>query len=200
MKIARAVLVSLLIFMSSGCYAEMTGTVVDAETGASIEGAVVLVEWTVTKGMPGMTVTERYKVVETKTDKDGKATISGVLNPQVNPPVVVIYKAGYVAWNNEFIFPDYKKRTDFKWGEDQLFKLERFRKGYSYSKHLLFFRPIVHSAGDSKTLPNMYQAFSWETTMAAREEELLRNKKKLTPTETEDRLWQEIMRELYFQK
>ena len=200
MKIQHAFLALIIILLTSGCNAEMTGTVVDAETGAPIEGAVILVEWTVTKGVPGMTVTERYRVVETITDKDGKATISGVLNPQVNPPVIVIYKAGYVAWNNEFIFPNYKKRTDFKWGETQLFKLERFRKGYSYSKHLLFFRPIVHSAGDSKTLPNMYQAFSWETTMAAREEELLRNKKKLRPTETEDRLWQEIMQELYLQK
>ena len=66
-----------MLIMTPGCYAEMTGTVVDAETGAPIEGAVVLVEWTVTKGVPGMTVTETYKVIEKITDKEGKVKIPG---------------------------------------------------------------------------------------------------------------------------
>jgi hypothetical protein len=49
----------------------MTGTVQDAETGAPIEGAVVFVEWTKTKGLPGLTSTKVYKIVEVETDKDG---------------------------------------------------------------------------------------------------------------------------------
>ena len=107
-----AFIVLALIFLTAGCYGEITGTVIDAETGQPIEGAVVLVEWTVTKGL-GLTYTQSYQVIEVVTDKDGKATVSGVFNPFVNPPHVTIYKKGYVAWNNEYIFPDYKKRTDF---------------------------------------------------------------------------------------
>jgi len=71
MRAMRTILSLLLILTISGCYPEMTGTVQDAETGAPIEGAVVFVEWTKTKGLPGLTSTKVYKIVEVETDKDG---------------------------------------------------------------------------------------------------------------------------------
>ena len=58
MKFITPCLAILLVFMVTNCSAEITGTVVDAETGKPIEGAVVLVEWTMTKGVPGMSHTE----------------------------------------------------------------------------------------------------------------------------------------------
>ncbi|MCK9418015.1 MAG: carboxypeptidase-like regulatory domain-containing protein [Nitrospirae bacterium] len=127
-----------------GCYAGITGKVIDAETQQPVEGAVVLVEWTKTKGVPGMAATESYKVIEMLSDKEGKVTISGVLDPWVNPPHITVYKKGYVAWNNEFIFPDYKKRTDFKWENEQIIKLYSFRKEYLRKDHVFFLHSMTH--------------------------------------------------------
>lgn len=135
----------LFIFITtSSCYADMTGTVVDVETGEPIASAVVLVEWTKTKGVPGMTHTESYKVVEKVTDNEGKFTVSGVLNPFVSRPDITVYKRGYVAWNNKFIFPDYRKREDFKWQRGYVFKMERFKEEYSFIKHQSFISGAAH--------------------------------------------------------
>lgn len=157
-----------MLIMTPGCYAEMTGTVVDAETGAPIEGAVVLVEWTVTKGVPGMTVTETYEVIEVVSDKEGRANISGVFNPSVNPPHVTVYKAGYVAWNDEFIFPDYKKREDFRWQDNYVFKLEKFKPEYNYIDHWGFILDSIHvGAMEKKKL--IRDAAKWEEYKASEE-------------------------------
>ncbi len=137
MQIKHIVLAVATLFMLAGCYTEITGTVVDAETGQPIEGVVVLVEWTKTHGF-GDTYTESYKVIEAVTDNDGKATISGTFSPTVNRPHVTVYKKGYVAWNNEYIFPDYKKRMDFSWSNGYVFRLERFKDSYSYIEHESF--------------------------------------------------------------
>lgn len=137
MKTKQIILAVAILFLTSSCYAEMTGTVVDAETGKPIEGAVMLVVWTKTKGL-GLTYTETYKVIEVVTDKAGQLKVSKVYNPFVNPPYITIYKKGYVAWNNKFIFPDYRKREDFKWQRGYVFKMERFKNEYTYSDHVSF--------------------------------------------------------------
>ena len=69
MKSLTPCLALLLVFMVGICSAEITGTVVDAETGKPIEGAVVLIQWTKTKGALGMTHHEIYKIFETETDQ-----------------------------------------------------------------------------------------------------------------------------------
>lgn len=168
MKIKGIILsLGLMIFMSSGCYAEMTGTVVDADTGEPIEGAVVLVEWTITKGMPGMTHTESYEVREALTDQKGNVRISGVLNPLAKMHVTV-YKRGYVAWNSEFIFPDYRKRTDFKWQDDYLFKLEKFKENYTHDSHMSFVRPFF-AGFPSEKMDLISKALDWEEEKAFQE-------------------------------
>ena len=135
MKILTPGLAILLVFMVGSCSAEITGTVVDAETGKPIEGAVILVEWTMTKGVPGMSHTESYKVIEEITDKNGKFTLQELLIPLVHSPDITIYKKGYVAWNNEYTFPDYKKRSDFRLRDDNIYKLEKFKAEYDYNSH-----------------------------------------------------------------
>lgn len=147
--------ISILLF-ATGCEAEISGTVVDAETGQPIEGTVVLVEWTKTKGLPGMTHTEPYKVIEVISDKEGKVTISGVFNPMVNSPRVTLYKKGYVAWNNEYIFPKWEKRKDFKWTEGVIIKLEPFKKEYSRADHVYFLHTVTHWG------KLMNEAYRWE--------------------------------------
>lgn len=194
MKMKQLVFLSAMILMAPGCYAEMTGTVIDAETGQPIEGAVVLVEWSVEKGIPGMMITERIKVTESITDKDGKVQLAGHLNPSVNPPLVVIYKAGYVAWRSDFIFPDYIKRTDFDWQNHYVFKMEKFKKGYLHSKHISFLRMGLRLDASSK----LDRAYAWEWNAAEKEMELFRMKfKALRPGQSEKNVWDEIIKELY---
>jgi hypothetical protein len=133
--------------MATGCSASssaITGTVVDAETSTPIEGAVLLVEWTKTKGVPGMSATEVYKAIEAVTDKDGKFFISGLHDLFVNPPRVTIYKKNYVGWNIEYIFPNYRKRTDFKWEEGIVIKLEPYKEEYSRTDHVFFLHGVTH--------------------------------------------------------
>ena len=176
MKIVQAFLFLVMILIAPGCNAEITGTVVDAETGAPIEGAVVLVEWIITKGLPGMTYHETYKVIETITDKEGMVAISGVFNPLVDPPDVTVYKRGYVAWNNKFIFPDYKKRTDFIFKNGYVFRLEHFRPEYSYNAHLEFIGGAIHSGMALGNKNLMKSAIEWEGNKAFEERQRIKMK------------------------
>ncbi len=168
-----------LLFICSSCSASssgMSGTVIDAETRKPVEGAVVLVEWTKTKGF-GLTHTESYKVVEVLTDKDGKLKVSGVMDPFVNLPDVTVYKKGYVCWNSSIIFPDYRNRTDFKWGSNFIFKLEHFKPEYSYDKHVDFIRSCIGSSQNLEAKQMIYGAFAWERELAMQE----RIKKGISP-------------------
>ncbi len=129
----------------------------DAETNQPIEGAVMLVEWTITKGPLGLAYTESYKIVEIVSDQQGLVIIEeGVLNPWVNPPRVTVYKRGYVAWNNEFIFPDYRERKDFRWIDGVAFRLEGFRKEYCRADHVFFVHTVSHWG------KLLIEAFRWE--------------------------------------
>jgi hypothetical protein len=152
-----AVMLSLVI--TAGCYAETTATVVDVETGKPIEGAVVLVEWTKTKGVPGMSHTESAKVIEVVSDKDGKVVISGNIDPLVDPPNITIYRKGYVAWHSRWIFPSWENRKDFQWRSGNVYGLEKFKDTYSYTDHQLFVsRAINDTIGweSKKTFIRMY--------------------------------------------
>ncbi|MCC7202475.1 MAG: carboxypeptidase regulatory-like domain-containing protein [Nitrospirae bacterium] len=151
MKIKYIFLLIAVFVITSGCYATITGKVLDAETGEPVEGAVVLVEWTKTKGF-GLTYTESYKVIEAVTDKEGKVMISGTFNPLVNPPDLTVYKKGYVAWNNKFIFPKYEKRKDFKWEKNYIIKMDRFKPEYKYSEHVSFIHSAIHLGLGEKKL------------------------------------------------
>lgn len=144
MKLRYVLLLFLVSLPMYGCYPGITGKVVDAETDRPIEGAVVLVEWTKTKGF-GLTYTESFKVVEVLSNKDGAFTIPGVYNPLVNSPDLTVYKPGYVAWNNKIIFPDYRKREDFSWKSGNTFKLYKFKDTYSYIDHEGFTMSAVNS-------------------------------------------------------
>ena len=165
MKLRQIFLAIMLLFMMIGCDKTITGIVVDAETGQPIEGAVILVEWTKVKGLPGMTHTESYKVVEAVTNKEGKASIEGVVAYFVSMPDIAIYKKGYVVWNNHYIFPDWKKRTDFKWENNYVFKLEKFKSVYSYDKHTRFIHMSHNHSMALEKKPLFLKAYRWEEDM-----------------------------------
>ncbi|MDH4226280.1 MAG: carboxypeptidase-like regulatory domain-containing protein [Deltaproteobacteria bacterium] len=173
----RLVLVCIVFFLS-GCYATISGTVIDAETGEPIEGAVVLAEWTVTKGAPGLTHTDSYKVIEAVTNKDGVAAVSGVFNPFVNKPSLTVYKKGYVAWNNQYIFPDYKKREDFKWQDGAVIRLERFKEGYMRDDHVRFIESVGSTHRNTEQKMNFKAAYFWEIVLASEERDIKAKKHK----------------------
>lgn len=176
--IRHIILLFALLYFTAGCHAcypDINGTVVDAETGQPIEGAIVLVEWTKRVGF-GDYHTESVKVVEVITDKDGKFKVTGIKNPLVDPPDMTIYKKGYVAWNNKIIFPEYSKR-DFKWQSGNLFRLDRFKEDYSYDKHVSFLRRTIGTSLNLESKKIIYNAFEWEDDLAQKE----RSKKGISP-------------------
>ena len=148
-----------------GGYPPISAIVVDAETGKTIEGAVVLVEWTNTHGI-GHSYTESYKVVEVISGKDGKVNIEGVYRPFLNKPHVTVYKKGYVAWNDEYIFPDNKKRGGFEWKGGQKFKLEKISAELSFIKHVSFIRSSIKSSQKFENKKAIFDAFEWERDLA----------------------------------
>lgn len=169
MRILYIVLM-ILLCMTPACMVTsktITGTVIDAETGKAIEGAVVLVEWTKAEGVPGMASTKSYKVVEVVTDKDGKFIVEDVKKILIDSPDVTVYKKGYVAWSSRIIFPDWRNRTDFKWGKTDTFKLEHFRPEYSYDKHTSFIHSVTNSSIATKQI--IAAAYRWEELKASDE-------------------------------
>jgi len=166
---ASAVLLIALIIYSQKIYFPIEGTVVDAETGKPIEGAVVLAEWTITRGI-ALTATEPYEAVEMTTTKNGKFNINiHVLNPFVNKPDLTIYKAGYVCWNNKFIFPGYKPIGEYMWKSNLTYAMEKFRKEYSYIEHVHFIESRVTTFTLVENKSAFIKAYWWER-LAAQEE------------------------------
>ncbi len=167
-KIAFVGLLSII----AGCYVPITGHIIDAETQQPIEGAVVLVEWTKTHGY-GDHWTESYKVVEAVSDNDGKVKLEGCFCPFTNPPDVTVYKKGYVAWNNKYIFPRYTTRKDFNWQYGFVHKMESFKKEYSYRDHVLFIHGCINYGLPENTKRSIEDAIDWEADLARQE---LKNK------------------------
>ena len=141
-KILGVAIVLVVIYLL-GIYLPITGTVVDAETGQPIEGAVVLVDWTKTEGI-GEHSTKSYKVEQVVTTKDGKFAVQGTMNWAVDSPNLTIYKKGYVAWSSRWIFPG-SNRDDFRWRSGNLYKLEVFKESYSYVEHRDFVTLSINS-------------------------------------------------------
>lgn len=129
--------VIIFVFTITGC-GGMTAIVLDVQTRQPIEGVVIVTEWKKSVESNGRKSLERYKMIEVITDKEGKAFIKGVSDHSVEEPSMTVFKSGYVAWNSEKIFPDNKKRTDFKWADTYIFELEKFNPNYDYETHLFF--------------------------------------------------------------
>lgn len=161
MNIKSIFLLMAVMIIATGCYGALQGKIVDAETGEPIEGAVAMAEWTRTKGF-GNTYTVSVKVSEAVSDKEGNFELDSCYSPFVNKPSLTIYKKGYAAWNNEYIFPDWQKRVGFEWKSGQVFRMERFREDYSYNSHRRFITAAINSTigkDDKKLIKN---AYSWE--------------------------------------
>ncbi len=157
-----------MLLLMSGCYLPMGGRVIDSETEQPIEGAVVLVEWNEAHGL-GLTYHTVYKIAETETDKQGKFSLPGAYNPMIDEPYLVIYKQGYVAWRNDTVFPSFEKRKDYDvWQHGHVYKLERFKDGYSRFRHAMFMDTGIIGASYEKT-PRFEEATTFENKAAGPE-------------------------------
>jgi hypothetical protein len=145
----------------------INGTVVDAETGKPVEGAIVLVEWTRRVG-PIDYHTTSVRAAEAITDVHGHFHVFGPIHPFVDPVNVTVYKKGYVAWNNKYVFPGFVQRNQMESVYDQI-QLERFQTYYSHEKHVFFIGSCILSTlayNDKKVLS---AAFEWEIDLAREE-------------------------------
>lgn len=101
-----------------------------SNTGKPIEGAVVVAQWTNTRGIPGLQYHNLHKIVETLTDKNGAFSLSGTSGFIINPPDMIIYKEGYLPWRNGSIFPD-KNLEKKEWDNNVTYKLDVFTDKYT---------------------------------------------------------------------
>ncbi len=144
--IRSALLIVIALFLSAcGHYPSINVKVVDAETSEPIEGAVLISHWNVVTGVIGMSSEKTYKVVEEVSDDNGHIHVPGASNSKLLAPTVNVYKKGYVAWNNEYIFPSLDKRKGYRWRNGYEFRLERFKEEYSRSDHVMFMKLRDHS-------------------------------------------------------
>jgi hypothetical protein len=117
-----------------------TARVIDAETGEPIAGAVYLaVWWDEVSGKKAWfegTSTEMAKFVEGTTGEDGLIEVPGfwTRNPFAKERTLTVYKPGHVMWNQEYVFPDYEKRTDFN-AKNREVQMEKWKSRYSYRDH-----------------------------------------------------------------
>ena len=180
----RLWIICIALFALSGCYLPLGGRVIDAETQQPIEGAVVLVQWTTTHGF-GFTYSTAYKIAETETNEKGEFTLPGAYNPFVDNPELVIYKQGYVGWRNDSVYIAKQnekgkiesraaRRTDYDvWVHGYVYKLERFKEGYSRSIHYLFLSGGLIGS-DVGTTPKFSAGATYERHAAAPEWEEIR--------------------------
>jgi hypothetical protein len=159
----------IMVLVVSGCSGSITGTVVDVDTKQPIEGAVVLVEWTKTSGKwIGLRATKLYEAIETVTDKNGKFSISGANSLFVNPPKIIVCKTNYIAWRNDYIFPEWKKKSEDGNQLQKVIQIIKFEKKYSHKEHLDFIEYGFMSLYDLSVLklPNFRKVIEQEKALA----------------------------------
>lgn len=140
MTITTRILLIVVVTLLSGCYPGISGKVVDGVTGNPLEGAVVLAQWSKSGGLPGLIHHNLYKIEETETDKEGNFSISGVYDPFVDPPKMVIYKKGFIPWRNDRDFKDklWSLYDKIIWQDNLTYRLEHWNNQYSKEALSLF--------------------------------------------------------------
>jgi hypothetical protein len=142
---------ALCLLLGGGCagIGTIRSQVVDAQTGQPVQGAVVLGVWTKGAGLPGLSHTELVGVREAETDADGRFELEQVRRWLLDEKSITVYKFGYVAWSNQFIFPSFQRREDTR--VPDTIRLDPFPFGGNHQDHMSFVRMATSSslsAGD----------------------------------------------------
>ena len=152
MKILRALLLFFAMIVTSGCmYPGITGKVVDSTTGQPIEGAIVLAEWVKVRGLPGLQYHDSHKNIESLTDKNGQFSLSGTIGFLLDPPIMLIYKEGYIPWRNDSIFPSSNTVKDHEWNNKVTYKLDVFTNKYTFEQLHDFMDYGIRGSGGRET-------------------------------------------------
>jgi hypothetical protein len=197
MKKQIIMLVISTVLIIGGCSGPLTGVIIDAETKQPIEGALIHAQWNAVKGF-GLTHTETYGIQEVKSNREGKFRIPGVilLAPDINPPLVIIYKRGYVAWDPEAVFrfptEDIQRRDDFKWAKDVVIEMEKFKIEYSHAMHLSFI-----DGGGIDLSEEFKDTIKWEKPYADREWVLFSKIRGKKDYKSQQDVFLDIVREIY---
>ena len=129
----------LVCFFNIACGARwmVKGQVVDAQTSLPISGAAVFIEWSESRGLPGLGYSSIVETAEDLTSAGGLFQVPkySTLSKDYR---MAVYKKGYVCWSSRKVFPTLEERTDFKLKGGMVIKLERFKEEYSKIKHASF--------------------------------------------------------------
>lgn len=126
----------LVVLIGTSSFGTIHGRVVDAQTGQPIAGAVVLGVWHRIAGLPGLYHHDLVDVREVETDAEGRFALERPGSLGVDEEAVTVYKFGYVAWSNLYIFPTSESRPNSRVPGE--IRLERFPKGQSHQRHISF--------------------------------------------------------------
>jgi hypothetical protein len=158
MKLLHVILLVIVLVSVSGCshYSDITGRVVDGVTGRPIIGAVVVAQWTNTRGILGLQYHNLHKIVETMTDNEGKFSLNGTSGFILNPPVMIIYKEGYVPWRNDMVFPSCNIVKNNEWKASMTYKLDVFTNKYATEQLSQFMNAAIIGLSDVPIFKKIY--------------------------------------------
>ena len=139
----------------TGCATTLRDQVLDAQTGQPIEGPVVLGVRTKGAGLPGLSHTELVGVREAETDAAGRFALDGASGLLLDEQSITVYKFGYAAWNNQWIFPGFKPRPDPRVPAE--IRLEPFPAGGSHQQHMMFIRSATSSTLYGRSVDPKFQ-------------------------------------------
>ena len=153
-RVVMAAVAVCLLASFQGCAAVMgrspvpAVTVVDAETGEPIEGAVAIAIWR------KHSIRERawweggtmvvVKIEEAVSDRDGNIYIDGFWGWYIAKnryPRLTIYKFGYVCWDQNNIFRG-GVRTDFD-KDHRIARMEKWPEDFSFIRHESFIQNVT---------------------------------------------------------
>ncbi len=120
--------------------------ILDAQTGQPIPGAIVLGVWT-TKGegiFGAHAPTKLVGVKEAETDAQGRFTLERPGMVAEEDEKITVYKFGYVAWSNLYLFPSFKRRSETE--VPAQIRLDVFPQEENHQNHMGFIRMATSSA------------------------------------------------------
>jgi hypothetical protein len=133
------------------------GRVVDADTGNPIPDAVVQCTWAFVRGV-GNATPQASRSTSVRTDVDGRYLVPALrqlptgLSTRLSRFSMVIYKKGYAAYRNDFVFAGKRRRhhTFSQW--ENRVRLTRWSPELSHARHLLFIGGGLHQVGGWEAL------------------------------------------------
>lgn len=132
------------------------GQVLDAESTLPVGGAIILGVWSRIRGLGGEWRPEFLAVRETETNKEGWFSLEGPGSAGVDEESITVYRSGYTAWNNLFIFPTSELRRDMRVPPTIL--LQRFPVAASHRQHLDFISEATLGQEDPHRTPRFWKA------------------------------------------